>query len=259
MKRNLRSDASLKRARLASEIDRVLQSSACLVVGLEAAHAAARLDFVQRARGRCDCSVLRNMIAAQDITALHDAAAATGRRLEPSTVWRRPPKVCAALADSWFDVVYSPEHVALFLHRGRTMPQALIDKIVAAMLQAYSAIQPLASTSIEAPVDASTLRVRCVELHTYAVGGSLATPLHRDTGSTLTLTILLTDAGAFDGGTFVTWSEGEPVCHGALARGDGVLIDSEALHNVTPVTRGVRQSLVCELWAGNTNCHDRFT
>ena len=56
------------------------------------------------------------------------------------------------------------------------------------------------------------LHVRCVELHTYAVGGALVTPAHRDNGSKLTLSVLLSDAG-LKGGEFVTYSDGLPVAH----------------------------------------------
>ena len=37
----------------------------------------------------------------------------------------------------------------------------------------------------------------------------------------------------------------------------GVLFRSEDYHNVSPVTRGVRNVLVIELWAGPTNGVDR--
>lgn len=42
------------------------------------------------------------------------------------------------------------------------------------------------------------------------------------------------------------------------AAGDGVLLSSMELHNVTRVTRGTRVSLVVELWSEPANSHDRF-
>ena len=48
----------------------------------------------------------------------------------------------------------------------------------------------------------------------------------------------------------------EPRVH-AVGRGDGVLFWSEDLRNVAPVTRGVRQVLVIELWRGPTNVVNR--
>ena len=65
-------------------------------------------------------------------------------------------------------------------------------------------------------------------------------------------------AASFEGGHFVTWHEGQPVLH-ELQAGDGVLIHSERMHNVAPVTRGVRHSLVIELWVAPDNNQDRFS
>ena len=42
-----------------------------------------------------------------------------------------------------------------------------------------------------------------------------------------------------------------------MARGDALLFDSEKAHNVSTLTRGVRHSLVLELWSGPQNMHDR--
>ena len=47
-----------------------------------------------------------------------------------------------------------------------------------------------------------------------------------------------------------------PVEH-RLDRGDAVVFHSERVHNVSPVVRGERQTLVIELWTGHTNCIDR--
>ena len=44
----------------------------------------------------------------------------------------------------------------------------------------------------------------------------------------------------------------------SLQAGDALLIDSEKMHNVSPVTRGVRHSLVVELWVAPANQRDRF-
>ena len=63
-----------------------------------------------------------------------------------------------------------------------------------------------------------------------------------------------------DGGDFVTWAptaEGQRPVGYDLKAGDGVLFYSEKTHNVSPVTKGVRHSLVIELWRGGENVHDR--
>ena len=107
--------------------------------------------------------------------------------------------------------------------------------------------------------NASTqLAVRCVELHTYRVGGCLMERDHKDSGSALSMSVCLTPCAA--GGKFLTW-DGEdgrdvPVVH-ECRRGDAVLFRSEDYHNVSPVTEGIRQTLVIELWAGATNVVDR--
>ena len=44
-----------------------------------------------------------------------------------------------------------------------------------------------------------------------------------------------------------------------VVRGDALLLYSEKMHNVTPVTKGVRHSLVVELWLGRGNTVDRFS
>lgn len=98
--------------------------------------------------------------------------------------------------------------------------------------------------------DQSMNDVRTVELHHYATGGSLITPGHRDCGSELTISVLLSDPAKVSGGDFVTYSSSEdraPIAH-QMGRGDAILFCSEKLHNISTVTRGVRQSLVVELW-----------
>ena len=94
--------------------------------------------------------------------------------------------------------------------------------------------------------------------HSYAVGGGLFEPGHRDCGSVLSMSVLLSDpvADGVNGGEFVTWADGEPVVH-AMRGGDAVLFHSGKAHNVARVTSSVRHSLVIELWVGPTNLVDR--
>lgn len=107
------------------------------------------------------------------------------------------------------------------------------------------------------------LRTRCVEFHTYVPGGGLMEVAHRDFGSTLTMSILLSAAAEMGGGHFITWKSSRrdrmPVVHDAMVRGDALLFASEKIHNVSPITRGVRNSLVIELWTGAANAKNRFT
>ena len=155
--------------------------------------------------------------------------------------------MCEALASEWYDAVFSEQHVACYLHRRglfQSCSPELCTKVLAAMMAA-------------GPGGRGALQVRCIELHAYAVGGGLFTAGHKDNGSQWTLIVQLSAAADFDGGRFVTWHEGGAVVH-RLRAGDGLLIPSEKLHNVAPVTRGLRHSLVVELWTGLTNTSDRF-
>ena len=108
--------------------------------------------------------------------------------------------------------------------------------------------------SAEAVCPPSGLSVRCIEAHTYTRGGGLLEQGHIDQGSSLSLSVLLTEPS--EGGHFVTTGADGTVTH-ALSRGDGVLFRSDAIHNVTTVTDGVRRSLVIELWDGAPTERDR--
>lgn len=150
------------------------------------------------------------------------------------------------------DVCFSGSHVALYLHRGGQL-RAALPGLHAKLLRAMRA-QPGDWGDPSSP-----LRVRCVELHQYSRGGGLLEAAHRDNGSVLTLSVLLSAPGReHAGGEFVTYAEGAPVLHAAQGRGDALLFHSERLHNVCTVTRGVRRALVVELWAQAENGSDRF-
>lgn len=68
------------------------------------------------------------------------------------------------------------------------------------------------------------------------------TPGHRDCGSELTVSVLLSDPDDCTGGDFVTHHEGLLVAH-KMGKGDAVLFPSEDLHNISAMTGGVWQSL----------------
>lgn len=193
---------------------------------------------------RCPPKSLPGLLTAPEVAACFAAAEACGRR-DPTDA-----EVCAALAGSYYDAVYSSKHVACYLHRNghfAAQEPAILQKIVEAM----NATHP------DFPNIRSPLHERCIELHAYAPGGALPDPGHRDNGSKRTLIVQLSKATDFDGGQFVTWHEGEPVLH-EMQLGDGLLIHSEKMHNVAPVTRGLRNSLVVELWVAPANTYDRF-
>ena len=157
-------------------------------------------------------------------------------------------------------VRFGSAHVALYLHRGghfaRACP-ALCRKLLQAM-----------RSHVELGVAPDvTLCVRSIELHTYAAGDGLMTVGHRDQGSMLTMSVLLSEPTQYGGGTFLTCDPGNGVHDDAdgmhvyhhLSQGDAILFRSEKMHNVAPVTRGIRQALVIELWEGSTNATDRHS
>ena len=79
------------------------------------------------------------------------------------------------------------------------------------------------------------------QLHTYAVGGGLMTDGHRDHGSVLTLSVLLSPSA--QGGEMITWRYGAPVTHRMHGTGRWhpiklFLFHSEKVHSVRPVERG---------------------
>ena len=192
---------------------------------------------------------LPNLLTKEMIEECHQAARACGQFMA-STEGAVTARVSEALKNEWYDVVYSPQHVACYLHRNghfATNHPQLLSRLVSAMIATYQGVPP----------PRVPLFVRCVELHAYSVGGALLDAGHKDNGSKRTLIVQLSDAKSFSGVRFVTWEAGEHVLH-ELQAGDGLLINSEKMHNVAPVTRGVRHSLVIELWVAPENKCDRF-
>lgn len=204
-----------------------------------------------------------------------------------------------AASSTKHDVTYSASHVALNLHRDhhfeRCCPE-LSSKISKGMQDFAIAENALrAGAFYVRPED--KFNVRCVELHTYTEGGGVLMDKHRDYGSVLTLSILLTEPageqeqaegkqvaangetanaagkmdaaieeawpgcmqrGGFEGGELITWRDSAAVVH-RMRRGDALLFHSEKVHNVALVTSGRRNSLVVELWEGQANRKDRFS
>ena len=78
---------------------------------------------------------------------------------------------------------------------------------------------------------------------------------HRDLGSSLSLSVLLSDQ--YTGGAFTTTNEAGVVKVHTPNVGDGVLFASETVHNVSTIESGERRALVIELWTGPATTHDR--
>jgi len=135
------------------------------------------------------------------------------------------------------------------------------------------------------------LFIRSAEYHAYEAGGGVVDPAHRDTGSVLTVSVVLetpslsclSDGTESDGaetrltidkkkttrsgGAFFTRGGGEGDFHETtfvdpsppLRRGDAVVFPSEKRHGVTPlVGEGARRrSVVLELWEGGVTRKNR--
>ena len=110
--------------------------------------------------------------------------------------------------------------------------------------------------------------IRSAELHVYQPGGGVVDPQHRDAGSLLTLSVLLTPPEAFTGGSLTlartdrSDSAGRAAVTAAVHRpelscGDGVLFTSEKRHNVSHLQSGERRTFILELWEGGANQHNR--
>ena len=99
---------------------------------------------------------------------------------------------------------------------------------------------------------------RVAEHHTMrsALGGrpiAAAHTRHCDHGSLVTIDILLTDPAQIEGGVLQTLEpDGELLGH-AWEQGDALVFLSHKYHCVSPLTRGTRQVMVCELWQGTEN------
>mmetsp|Transcript_1758 Transcript_1758/g.4984 ORF Transcript_1758/g.4984 Transcript_1758/m.4984 type:complete len:250 (-) Transcript_1758:178-927(-) len=161
------------------------------------------------------------------------------------------PTLCEALRGVPYDKAYTTCHVAKYLHRGQLFQEThpeLQRKLISLMR----------SQPGEWGDSSTILNVRCIELHTYSVGGGLLNPAHRDNGSALTMSVLLSHAREHGGGQFVTYEEGMPVVH-EMSRGEAILFHSERLHNVSTLIEGTRNSLVIELWKGPQNVWNRFS
>jgi hypothetical protein len=100
------------------------------------------------------------------------------------------------------------------------------------------------------PGGLSSLSIRVVEHWRYDVGGGLVDDYHYDTDSVITIVALLSDANDFDGGVFRTFECDDAHLDHPMSQGDVICFLSHKYHNVVALTRGIRKSMVIELWQG---------
>jgi len=210
---------------------------------------------------RCEAHLIRNFFSGSDIEMIFQAERLCEARAYDEGSWARridddgdpmpdPFTVCETLKRVPHDLAFSSDHVALFLHRDGYF-QDCCEALLAKLFQEVRTQNHMWDETVD------ILNVRCIELHSYATGGGLLTPGHRDVGSVITIAVLLSDENDLEGGQFVTFSEGLPVVH-EMKQGDALVFQSEQYHNVATVVHGSRRSLVMELWRGSTNVKNRF-
>lgn len=144
-----------------------------------------------------------------------------------------------------------PEHRVVYLH-GDARSADEVSCLPALEMQLVAAMREHDSWGLLARRE---VNVRSLEYHEYSDGGSVMDPEHRDDGSLLSLSVLLSPLEDFEGGVFATFQAEVRKDH-VLGPGDGVLFVSEKRHNVSAV-RGKRRVLVLELWEGPRNTRNR--
>jgi hypothetical protein len=146
-------------------------------------------------------------------------------------------------------------------HITSQLPQ-VIGKMIAFAMQAWEEEQWSGTEDSPGPLwevigGVSSLSVRVVEHWEYQVGGGLPDDFHYDTDSVLTVVALLSDAGDYEGGVFRTYECGDHHLEHPMKQGDVICFLSHKYHNIVPLTRGVRKSLVMELWEGGVGHEGR--
>ena len=187
--------------------------------------------------------VLRSLLTAREIARLLSIREAVGAR-----------------AKTFMD--HCESHEVIFLHAADNqgaVQRSSCDRLIARIIRTMRLADPRARLGDDGN---GHLTVRCCELHTYRAGGALMADDHRDTGSAITMSVLLSEPSEATGGQFLSWEAGADGASATavehpLGRGDAILFRSEDFHNVSQVHSGVRQSLVVELWTGEANSHDR--
>lgn len=166
-------------------------------------------------------------------------------------------------------------HSAMYLHaQAPTAFPKLLGRLLAAARQAdqergWGVWERLQAAGIQVP------GIRCIELITYNSGAGhdhqheggkhaeesgdeQSIGWHFDNGSILTVALMLSASGDYDGGSFEIRPSREdcmPVATQTVDAGDVLVWESWRPHRVTPVTRGNRLVLVVEIWEFANTTH----
>ncbi|CAK0798557.1 unnamed protein product [Prorocentrum cordatum] len=170
----------------------------------------------------------------------------------------------------------SPWHTT-FLHTGHLFQQrlpALSLKLRQAVLSTdglnwgicRKAAASLSGSNVAGePLD--EVRMRTIELHEVGPGGALPQRDHVDSGSCVTLDVMLCRPGVdFEGGALElppAIDVAKPGVFPEFLQGDALVFPSHKFHCVHPVSSGLRRVLVIEFWCGEDRscphrCHQHY-
>ena len=94
------------------------------------------------------------------------------------------------------------------------------------------------------------VNIRVVEYHQMDEFGELADPKHYDLNSLLTMDIMLSEEGAFEGGELQTTEADGKLLQHEFNQGDALIFVSHKYHCVGKVRSGRRNVMVLEFWYG---------
>jgi len=134
-------------------------------------------------------------------------------------------------------------HVTHYLQEGDAF-RTSFSELRAAVL----ALAREANSTNKWGLDLTDPSFRCAEYHHYRPGGCLPEPEHYDKGSMVTVDVMLQEAES--GGEFQTLEVDGVLHKHSFKVGDAIVFLSHKYHCVSPVVKGERRVLVCEIWSG---------
>eukprot|EP00927_Polykrikos_kofoidii_P073913 TRINITY_DN69928_c0_g1_i1.p1 TRINITY_DN69928_c0_g1~~TRINITY_DN69928_c0_g1_i1.p1 ORF type:complete len:812 (-),score=111.49 TRINITY_DN69928_c0_g1_i1:40-2475(-) len=138
-----------------------------------------------------------------------------------------------------------------YLHAGHAIQRSAPDLLERLREAALAVDSREGGWGLLRGMDASRLRPRVVEHHLVSSGGALPDPTHFDGGSLFSLDLMLSERGGdFEGGDFCTVEHDGSIARHDFSQGDVLVFPSHKPHFVQPVTSGLRQVMVLELWDG---------
>ena len=98
--------------------------------------------------------------------------------------------------------------------------------------------------------DCGAVRARVIEVHEAGPGAGLNADKHYDSGSIVTLDVLLSDASEFEGGHLQMMEPDGSKTRPTFEQGDAIVFPSHKYHTVVPVSKGRRRTMILEFWCG---------